>query len=92
MNRLEVSKITCVADVRLTARIEAEADRMGLLETYTERAKQVALAGEEAKVRETDSKVALNMAKAQETMHCPHPTHRSSSIRAIRSGPRVTAP
>ncbi len=43
MNRLEVSKITCVADVRLTARIEAEADRMGLLETYTERAKQVAL-------------------------------------------------
>ena len=33
-----------------------------------ERAKQVALAGEEAKVRETDSKVALNMAKAQETM------------------------
>ncbi len=43
MNRLEVSKITCVADVRLTARLEAEADRMGLLETYTERAKQVAL-------------------------------------------------
>ena len=42
MNRLEVSKITCIADVRLTARIEAEADRMGLRETYSERGKQVA--------------------------------------------------
>ena len=43
MNRLEVSKITCIADVRLTARIEAEADRMGLRESYSERGKQVAL-------------------------------------------------
>lgn len=43
MNRREVSKITCVADVRLTARIEAEADRMGLRETYSERGKQIAL-------------------------------------------------
>ena len=43
MNRLEVSKITCIADVRLAARIEAEMDRMGLRETYTERGKQVAL-------------------------------------------------
>ena len=43
MNRLDVSKITCIADVRLTPRIEAEADRMGLLETYTERGKQIAL-------------------------------------------------
>ena len=43
MIRLDVSKITCVADVRLTARIEAEADRMGILETYAERGKQVAL-------------------------------------------------
>ena len=43
MNRLEVSKITCIADVRLSARIEAEMDRMGLRETYTERGKQVAL-------------------------------------------------
>ncbi|NCA81478.1 MAG: hypothetical protein EOM72_01855 [Opitutae bacterium] len=43
MNRREVSKITCVADVRLTARLEAEADRMGLRETYSERGKQVAL-------------------------------------------------
>lgn len=33
-----------------------------------QRAKMVALAGEEAKVRETDSKVALNMSKAQEAM------------------------
>ena len=41
MNRLEVSKITCIADVRLAARIEAEMDRMGLRETYTERGKQV---------------------------------------------------
>ena len=43
MNRLDVSKITCIADVRLAARIEAEMDRMGLRETYTERGKQVAL-------------------------------------------------
>ncbi len=43
MNRLEVSKITCVVDVRLTPRIEAEADRMGLRETYSARGKQVAL-------------------------------------------------
>ena len=43
MNRLAVSKITCIADVRLTARIEAEADRMGLRETYSERGKQIAL-------------------------------------------------
>ena len=43
MKRLDVSKITCIADVRLTARLEAEADRMGLRETYTERGKQVAL-------------------------------------------------
>ena len=43
MNRLDVSKITCIADVRLTARIEAEADRMGLRETYSERGKQIAL-------------------------------------------------
>ena len=42
MNRLEAAKITCIADVRLTARLEAEADRMGLLETYSERGKQVA--------------------------------------------------
>lgn len=48
MNRLEVSKITCIADVRLTARIEAEADRMGLLETYSERGKQIALKGRAA--------------------------------------------
>ncbi|MGD9613386.1 MAG: hypothetical protein AB7V22_10870 [Kiritimatiellia bacterium] len=43
MNRRDVSKITCIADVRLTARIEAEADRMGLRETYSERGKQIAL-------------------------------------------------
>ena len=45
MNRIEASKITCIADVRLSARIEAEADRMGLVETYSERGKQVALKG-----------------------------------------------
>lgn len=43
MTRLEVSKITCIGDVRLTERIEAEADRMGLKETYTQRGKQIAL-------------------------------------------------
>ena len=43
MNRLEVSKITCIVDVRLSARIEAEADRMGLKATYSERGKQIAL-------------------------------------------------
>ena len=43
MNRLEVSKITCIADVRLAARVEAEADRLGLRETYSERGKQIAL-------------------------------------------------
>ncbi len=43
MNRLDVSRITCIADNRLTPRIEAEADRMGLLATYSERGKQVAL-------------------------------------------------
>ncbi|MBP7008543.1 MAG: hypothetical protein KBC66_01895 [Kiritimatiellae bacterium] len=43
MIRREVSKITCIVDVRLTARIEAEADRMGLLETFSERGKQIAL-------------------------------------------------
>jgi len=43
MNRLDVSRITCIADNRLTPRIEAEADRMGLLVTYSERGKQVAL-------------------------------------------------
>ena len=42
MIQLEAARITCIADVRLTARLEAEADRMGLLETYCERAKQVA--------------------------------------------------
>lgn len=42
MMRLDVSRITCVADSRLTPRIEAEADRMGLLETYSERGKQAA--------------------------------------------------
>jgi hypothetical protein len=45
MNRIEASKITCIADVRLTERIEAEADRMGLVETYSERGKQIALKG-----------------------------------------------
>lgn len=43
MNRREVSRITCIVDVRLTERIEAEADRMGLLETFSERGKQIAL-------------------------------------------------
>ncbi len=43
MNRLEVSKITCIVDVRLSARIEAEADRMGLKATFSERGKQIAL-------------------------------------------------
>lgn len=42
MMRLDISRITCVADSRLTPRIEAEADRMGLLETYSERGKQTA--------------------------------------------------
>ena len=43
MNRIEVSKLTCIADVRLAARVEAEADRLGLRETYSERGKQIAL-------------------------------------------------
>ncbi len=43
MKRIEASKITCIADVRISERIEAEVDRMGLLETYSERGKQVAL-------------------------------------------------
>ena len=43
MMRVEATKITCIADVRLASRIESEADRMGLLESYTERGKQVAL-------------------------------------------------
>ena len=43
MMRIEAAKITCIADIRLASRIEAEADRMGLLESYTERGKQVAL-------------------------------------------------
>ncbi|MGD9874267.1 MAG: hypothetical protein AB7T27_08340 [Kiritimatiellia bacterium] len=43
MKRTEVSKIVCIADVRLTERLEAEADRMGLRETYSTRGKQVAI-------------------------------------------------
>ncbi len=43
MTRIEVSRVTCIADVRLTPALEAEADLMGLLRTYSTRGKQVAL-------------------------------------------------
>lgn len=81
MNRIEVSRITCIADVRLTARIQAEADRMGLLETYAERGKQVAL-----KARSTWLPFRRRTAMAEAPsdiirLYVPRPYERAAMIR-----------
>ena len=81
MNRRDVSKITCVADVRLTARLEAEADRMGLRETYSERGKQVAL-----KARPAWQPFGLRSSMAEAPsdllrLYVPRPHERAALIR-----------
>ena len=43
MKRMDVSRIVCIADVRLAERLEAEIDRIGLREIWSTRGKQVAL-------------------------------------------------
>lgn len=81
MNRMDVSRITCIADVRLRARIEAEADRMGLLETYAERGKQVAL---KARSTRLPFRRHASMAEAPSDiirLYVPRPHERAAMIR-----------